>query len=126
MEPSSSSKTPKTKTKTKSKQSKRPKSKTLSHGFKVKKKTRKRFILAPNLFIGIGKKNVEYNRHFFYPNMTNITVVHFKDDRRIHLRTGKCSQVRIGNVILGDFEQSMCVHPVRCWPFCSLLKKTWT
>ena len=32
------------------------------------------------------------------------------------------SQVKIGNDILGDFEQWMHAHPVRCWPFCCLLK----
>ena len=42
----------------------------------------------------------------------------------VELRRGKCSQVRIGNNILGDFEQWMHAHPVRCWPFCRLLKIT--
>ena len=70
------------------------------------------FMSHLNLFKSIYflGKNVEHNCLFKIWSRTN-------------LRRGKCSQVRIGNNILGNFEQWMYSHPVTCWPLCLLKHK---
>ena len=48
-------------------------------------------------------KDVEYHRHFSIQIWQNITDFPLKDDvERTHLSWGKCSQLWIGNNILGD------------------------